>query len=68
MVFKVNGEVVCNSEAQYNAAKVGLEAGSHGGEMGGMISNMSDCVKGMGVKKGDKIDIEAYYDMEKHPS
>jgi hypothetical protein len=70
MVFTINGNVACESIAEYNAAKVGSksETGGHGGETGGMISNMSDCMQGMSVKKGDKIDVEAYYDMEKHPA
>jgi hypothetical protein len=71
MVFKINGKEVCDSKAEYKAAKVGAhpELGSHGGEAdGGMISNMSDCMNGIDVKKGDRIEAEAYYDMEKHPS
>ncbi len=72
MVFKLNGETVCDSKAEYNAQAVGAhsEGGGHAaaeGMAGGMLSNMSGCLKSIAVKKGDKVEMEANYDAEKHP-
>jgi hypothetical protein len=75
MMFKLNGKQVCDSRAAYNAAGVdahsqmeGMGHGTEGGGMGGgMLSDMSTCFTGLDVKKGDMIDMEAYYDTELHP-
>jgi Stress up-regulated Nod 19 len=68
MVLKLNGELVCDSKAEYNAGAVGgHSSGGHGDSAEGMLSNMSACSKGINVKKGDQIYMEANYDLEKHP-
>jgi hypothetical protein len=77
MVFKLNGEEICDSRTLYNADVVGSagQAGaqSHGGmDMGmgmdgGMMGGVSACTNGTVVKKGDKISVEAFYDIAKHP-
>jgi hypothetical protein len=36
--------------------------------MGGMLSDMSGCLKNIDVKKGDKLTMDAFYDLEKHPA
>jgi hypothetical protein len=66
MVFRLNGQEVCNSVAKYNAGDVGH--GHSDGGMSGMLSDMTGCSKRVDVKKGDKLSIEAFYDMEKHPA
>jgi hypothetical protein len=86
--FNLNGEEVCDSRAQYNAAAVGGAGGmggmggghAHGGAeskpvapkdgggmTGGMLSDMGACSKYTDVKKGDKISMEAFYDLDLHP-
>jgi hypothetical protein len=67
MVFRLNGQEVCNSRAEYKASNVG---GGHSDMHtdDGMISGMSGCSKPIDVKKGDKVAMEAFYDMEKHPA
>jgi len=68
MVLKLNGETICDSKAIYNAGAVGThQGGGHDGGMGGMLSDTSGCLKSIAVKKGDKIEMEANYDMELHP-
>jgi hypothetical protein len=33
-----------------------------------MLSGMTGCLKPIPVKKGDKMSVEAFYDVEKHPA
>lgn len=69
MIFKLNGEQICNSRAAYSAAVIGSEKSSGHAHMGGgMLSGMTECPMNRSVKKGDKISVEAFYDLEKHPS
>jgi len=71
VVFRLNGEEICNSKAEYKAAAVGSAASGHGHGAGGsdegMLSGMTGCTKPVSVKKGDKMSVEAFYDVEKHP-
>ena len=68
MLFRINGEEACNSKAEYKAGIVGShEDGGHGSGGDGMLSSMSACNSTLTVKKGDKISMEAFYDMELHP-
>jgi hypothetical protein len=70
-VFRLNGEQICDSRAEYKAAAVGSASSEHGHGGGssedGMLSGMTGCTKPVSVKKGDKISVEAFYDVEKHP-
>jgi hypothetical protein len=75
LVAKVNGKVVCESKAIYGAS------GSAGG-MGGMrrrdgphssggwktISEMSQCYGPIKISKGSTFELEAKYDLIKHPA
>jgi hypothetical protein len=67
MVLRLNGEIICDSRAEYRAESVAGHGGSDGG-MEGMISNMRECLIPVDVKKGDKLSMEAHYDMNKHPA
>jgi hypothetical protein len=71
VVFRLNGDEICNSKAEYQAAAVGSSASGHGHPAGrsddGMLSGMTTCTKPVSVKKGDKMSVEAFYDVEKHP-
>ena len=67
MVFQLNGEEICNSKAEYKAAAVGHGHGA-GSSDDGMLSGMTGCTKPVSVKKGDKMSIEAFYDVDKHPA
>jgi hypothetical protein len=67
MVLKLNGAIICDSRAEYRAESVAGHGGSERG-MEGMISNMKMCLKSVDVKKGDKLSMEANYDMKKHPA
>ena len=70
MVFSINGKQICDSRTDYSAAAVGGNgpAGghSHGGMDEGMMGGISICTEETVYKKGDKLSIEANYDLE-HP-
>jgi hypothetical protein len=67
MVLKLNGKVICDSNAVYKAENVDA-ATLTGGGMSPMISDMSICLTPVNVKKGDLLTMEANYDMLKHNS
>jgi hypothetical protein len=70
-VFRLNGQEICNSRAEYKAAAVGSSESGHshgGGGEEGMLSGMTVCTQPVDVKKGDKVSVEAFYDVEKHPA
>jgi hypothetical protein len=60
MKVSVNGHVVCESKAEY--------AGISGDAKWDTIKQMSQCKEPVPVKKGDRLVIEAAYDLNKHPS
>jgi hypothetical protein len=71
----INDKYICSSVAQYGTRGEGGH--SHGG-MAGMgddskdaaiktISSMSACEEPIQVKKGDKLSMNAQYDLQKHP-
>jgi len=74
LLIKINGQVVCDSLAIYQNEAVGTNAGSHGnadpmgtpGGMSNMISDMVTCWEPREVTKGDKLYLEANYDLDKH--
>jgi hypothetical protein len=64
-VFKLNGKEVCNSQAFYSAEGVSYGADSKTGWR--TIERMEECPMAMKVVKGDKISLEANYDLDLHP-
>ena len=60
MRISVNGKLVCESKAQY--------AGKANGAKWDTIKEMSQCNEATPVKKGDKLTIEAIYDLDAHPA
>jgi hypothetical protein len=70
MVFRLNGKEICNSKAAYKGAIVSSEKPMAAGHehSGGMLSGMTECPMYTDVKKGDKISLEAFYDLDQHPS
>jgi hypothetical protein len=66
MVLKVNGKVICESKAVYNAANIADGGAKTVGGMSGMISDMTMCVEPVDVKKGDVVSMEADYDTDLH--
>jgi hypothetical protein len=79
-VVKVNGKQICESKAVYGGA--GAVMSGMGGHPHGKytdnghdqspswetIGEMTQCYGPIKVSKGDTIEIEASYDMEKHPA
>jgi Stress up-regulated Nod 19 len=65
MEVKINGKEVCRSKAEYGG--VGHEI-TIGGEIVKTISGMTRCSNAIEVAKGDKLSIQANFDLEAHPS
>jgi hypothetical protein len=53
MVMYLNDEMICNSEAKYDAKNT--------------LQAMDTCDKIIKVKKGDELVIKSIYDITKHP-
>jgi hypothetical protein len=66
IIMKVNDKEICNSRALYG----GPEHTSIGpdGKVWETIREMTNCQYATKVDKGDKITVEANYDLVKHPS
>ena len=64
MVLKINGKMICDSKAQYGGD--GTFKGEDGKEFPA-LSGMNECTEPFAVKKGDILEIEAYFDLDKHP-
>jgi hypothetical protein len=64
MVLKVNDKVVCDSKAEYGTR--GTFKADDGREIQA-LSGMKECNEPLSVKRGDRLSIEAYFDLEKHP-
>jgi Stress up-regulated Nod 19 len=64
MVLKVNDKVVCDSKAQYGGSGTFKEAS---GKEFQALSGMKECNDPVTVKKGEKLSIEAYFDLDNHP-
>ncbi|KAF2663351.1 hypothetical protein BT63DRAFT_461460 [Microthyrium microscopicum] len=63
---KINDKVACNSKAIYGGP--GHVGKTHDGKSWETIGAMVTCPEGVMVKKGDKIDIQANYDLLAHPA
>ena len=61
----VNGKKACESMAEYGGP--GSVRTTKDGRKWKTISAMGSCYEPVPVKKGDKVEIEASYDLEKHP-
>ena len=61
----VNGKKACESTAKYGGP--GSVRTTKDGRKWETISSMDSCYEPISVRKGDKIEIEASYDLEKHP-
>lgn len=66
IVLKVNDEVVCDSRASYGGE--GHTATMADGKVWETLRESTKCTKSIPVKKGDKIYMQANYDLELHPS
>jgi hypothetical protein len=64
MLFKINDKIVCNSTALYGSGQT--LKGANGKEVDALIG-MGECNEPVPIKRGDQIQIEAYFDLEKHP-
>jgi hypothetical protein len=64
MVLKINDKVVCDSKAEYGAS--GTFKGDGGAEVQA-LSGMKECIEPVAVKRGDRLTIEAYFDLDQHP-
>jgi hypothetical protein len=61
----LNDKKVCESQAGYGGP--GAVRVTKDGRKWETISSMTDCMDPIPVKKGDKLEIEANYDITKHP-
>jgi hypothetical protein len=64
MVLKVNGKMVCNSEAIYDGSQSMKNAK---GDEWKSLSGMIECYDPVRVQRGDAVTIEAHYNLELHP-
>ncbi|KAF2663448.1 hypothetical protein BT63DRAFT_119198 [Microthyrium microscopicum] len=55
ITLRVNGRTVCDSQAVYGQAGTG-------------VSNMTQCTDPMKIIRGDQMEVEAYFDLDKHPA
>jgi hypothetical protein len=66
ITMRVNNIEVCNSRALYGGP--GHTTLGPDGRVWETINEMTNCHYTTKVNKGDKISVEANYDLEKHPS
>jgi hypothetical protein len=65
-VVKINGKEICTSTAEYGGP--GASRKSSDGTIWNTIREMTYCPSPLKVKKGDKLELEARYDLELHPA
>jgi hypothetical protein len=66
VVVSVNGKESCTSKAIYGGE--GHEGVDPDGKPWSTLRELTICDQPIEVKKGDKLGLEAQFDMEKHPS
>jgi len=66
MVMTINGKEVCRSTVEYGGE--GHEQTRADGEVVKTIGRVIGCVDPLRVLKGDKMQLTAYFDFEKHPA
>jgi hypothetical protein len=64
--MKLNGKEVCNSHAIYTTEDTAFSADSS--TKWRTIEKMEECPMAIKVTKGDKISLEANYDLDAHPA
>jgi len=62
---KVNGKEVCSSKAVYGGP--GHERVGEDGKKWATIAETTPCPNVIPLKKGDKLNLEARYDLDAHP-
>jgi hypothetical protein len=65
MVVKVNGNEVCTSSLVYGGP--GHEQVQPNGEVWKTIGSTIGCLDPIRVNKGDKLNMEAFFDFDEHP-
>jgi hypothetical protein len=63
MLVKLNDEEICVSKAEYGPYETVAETDTKWST----ITSMSICDTVIPVKKGDKLEISAFWDKQKHP-
>jgi hypothetical protein len=63
ITLTLNGKQICDSKAMYGRRTTDVD-----GHVWMAMDNMTQCEDPIKVLKGDKIQIEAFYDLEKHPA
>ncbi|TID18936.1 putative amidase [Venturia nashicola] len=66
IILQVNDKTVCDSKAVYGGE--GATAKTEDGKVWETISNTLTCTEPVKVSKGDKLFMEAHYDLDLHPS
>jgi Stress up-regulated Nod 19 len=66
IVLKINEKEVCDSKATYGGE--GHTAKTPDGKVWETIATTSTCLEPIKVAKGDKLYMEAHYDLDLHPS
>jgi hypothetical protein len=66
MAVKINGKEVCRSKALYGGP--GHEGKNKDGTPWTIIQGTTMCDEPIQVRKGDKLDVVASFDMDKHPA
>jgi len=64
LIMKLNGKEICNSNAEYGGVESTLKDGD---KEWNTINHMTYCEGPVKVVKGDKLLLEANYDLESHP-
>ena len=67
MKMKINDKEVCISKAEYIKLPPNPRTLENIPKPGGGIVKMTECNTPRKILKGDKIELEMYYDFEKHP-
>jgi hypothetical protein len=65
MELFLNGKLICHSDAIYGGKGGTLTLDD--GKKWDTISEMTDCMDVIKVKKGDLLKLKSIYDLKKHP-
>jgi len=66
LILKINDKIVCNSQTTYGGP--GHVGKTSDGKVWETIQKTSSCDDPVKIKKGDKVYMEANYDLDLHPS
>ncbi|KAE9978556.1 hypothetical protein BLS_000489 [Venturia inaequalis] len=67
VILTLNGETVCNSQAKYGLDPKATTSLAPNGKAWQVITEMTQCIEPVPVKKGDKLQMVSIYDNELHP-